>query len=64
MLVKNKIPYLGICLGMQIAAIEYARNVAKLEGANSTELDENTPHPFLIIYLINMKGLKWVELYV
>lgn len=41
---ENNIPYFGICLGMQIAAIEYARNVAKLEGANSTEFDDNTPH--------------------
>lgn len=41
---ENKIPYLGICLGMQIAIIEYARNVLGLEGAHSTELDENTPY--------------------
>ncbi|MGH3089791.1 MAG: CTP synthase [Rubrobacteraceae bacterium] len=38
-------PYLGLCLGMQIAVIEYARNVAGLETANSTEFDEETPHP-------------------
>lgn len=42
---ENNIPYLGICLGMQIALIEYARDVAKLEGANSTEFDEDTAHP-------------------
>jgi len=42
---ENNIPYLGICLGMQIATIEFARNVCKLKGANSTEFDENTPHP-------------------
>jgi CTP synthase len=41
----HKIPYFGICLGMQLASIEFARNVAKLEGANSTEFDPNTPHP-------------------
>ncbi|CAA9566753.1 MAG: CTP synthase [uncultured Truepera sp.] len=39
------VPYLGICLGMQIAVIEYARNVAGLEAANSTEFDPYTPHP-------------------
>ncbi|MBA2693476.1 MAG: CTP synthase [Rubrobacter sp.] len=38
-------PYLGLCLGMQIAVVEYARNVAGLEMANSTEFDEETPHP-------------------
>jgi CTP synthase len=44
---ENNIPFLGICLGMQCAVIEYARNVCKLEGANSTEFDENTPHPVI-----------------
>ncbi|MCF2907262.1 CTP synthase [Pseudoalteromonas rubra] len=42
---ENKVPYLGICLGMQVALIEYARNVAGLEGANSTEFDAKSPHP-------------------
>lgn len=42
---ERGVPYLGICLGMQIAVIEYARNVAGLEGANSTEFDPYTPHP-------------------
>jgi len=46
----NKVPYLGICLGMQLTLVEYARNVLGLEGANSVEFDENTPHP--MIYLI------------
>lgn len=41
---ENNIPYLGLCLGMQIAVIEYARNVLKLEGANSREFDEKSPH--------------------
>lgn len=43
----NKIPYLGICLGMQTAVIEFARNVAGLEGANSTEFDDGTPYPVI-----------------
>jgi CTP synthase len=41
---ENKIPYFGICLGMQVAVIEYARNVLGLKDAHSTELDENTPY--------------------
>ena len=44
---ENDIPFLGICLGMQMAVIEYARNILGLEGANSTEMDENTPHPVI-----------------
>ena len=46
---ENKIPYLGICLGMQIAAIEFARNVVGLANANSSEFDENTPHPIVAL---------------
>ena len=42
---ENNVPYLGICLGMQIALIEYARDVAGMEGANSTEFDLKTPYP-------------------
>ena len=42
---ENNVPYLGICLGMQVAVIEYARNVANMGGANSTEFDESTPYP-------------------
>ena len=42
---ENDIPYLGICLGMQVAVIEAARNLAGLEGAMSTEFDADTPHP-------------------
>src|SRR5208283_1842440 len=44
---ENKIPYLGLCLGMQIATIEFARNVLKLNKAHSTEFDPNTPHPVI-----------------
>ena len=46
---ENKIPYLGICLGMQVALIEYARNVLKLRGAHSTEFDSNTKHPIIAL---------------
>ena len=46
---ENQIPYLGICLGMQVALIEYARNVIKLKGANSTEFDAKTPHPVIAL---------------
>lgn len=44
---ENNIPFLGICLGMQCAVIEFARNVLKLENANSREMDYNTPHPVI-----------------
>ena len=43
----NKIPYFGLCLGMQIMTISYARNMAGLKRANSTEFDANTPHPVI-----------------
>ncbi len=48
---ENKVPFLGICLGMQAAVIEFARNVLKLEGANSTEINPETKHP--VIALMN-----------
>ncbi|MGD1945354.1 MAG: CTP synthase [Croceivirga sp.] len=44
---ENDIPFLGICLGMQMAVIEYSRNVLGLDGANSTEMKQNTPHPVI-----------------
>jgi len=44
----NDIPYLGVCLGLQIATIEFCRNVLGLEGANSTEFDEETPNPAVV----------------
>jgi CTP synthase len=47
---EEKIPYFGICLGMQIAVIEFARNVAAMANANSQEFDKNTPYP--VIYLM------------
>jgi CTP synthase len=46
---ENRIPYLGICLGMQLAIIEYARNVLALQGANSTEFDRATHHPVIAL---------------
>jgi len=42
---ENQKPYLGVCLGFQAVIVEYSRNVLNLEGANSTEFDESTPHP-------------------
>jgi CTP synthase len=46
---ENRIPYLGICLGMQLAIIEYSRNVLALKGANSTEFDRATTHPVIAL---------------
>ncbi len=52
---ENNVPYLGICLGMQTAVIEFARNVLQLDQANSTEFDPKSPHP--IIALIT----EWID---
>ncbi|HLS98476.1 MAG TPA: CTP synthase [Porticoccaceae bacterium] len=52
---ENNIPYLGICLGMQVAVIEFARNVVGLAGANSTEFKKDTPHP--VVGLIT----EWID---
>ncbi len=59
----QKIPFLGICLGMQLAMIEFARNVLGLPGANSVEFDENTPDPivYLIDEFIDASGSKQVR---
>lgn len=46
---ENEIPFLGICLGMQMAVIEFARNVLGMKGADSTEMNENTPYPVISI---------------
>src|SRR6202035_4707990 len=48
---RNNIPYLGLCLGMQVAVIEFARNVLGLTDANSSEFDPQTPYP--VIDLMN-----------
>ncbi|WP_108649432.1 CTP synthase [Dongshaea marina] len=52
---ENNIPYLGICLGMQVALIEYARNVAGLEGAHSSEFDKESKHP--VVALVT----EWID---
>lgn len=44
---ENKVPFLGICLAMQLASVEYARNVLGLKGAHSAEIDQETPHPII-----------------
>lgn len=46
---ENKIPFFGICLGMQLAVVEFARNVCSLEGANSMEFDPETKHPVILL---------------
>ena len=54
---ENKIPFLGICLGMQLSVVEFARNVLGYADANSSELDENTTHPVIHI----MEDQKYIE---
>ncbi len=54
---ENNLPFLGLCLGMQCAVIEYARNVAGLKGANSAEFDENAPYP-VIDLMMEQKNVK------
>ena len=55
---ENKIPYLGLCLGMQIATIEFARNVLKLDKADSTEFNIDTPHPVIALLDAQKKVTK------
>jgi CTP synthase len=52
---EHKIPFLGLCLGMQCMVIEFARNAAKLKNANSSEFDANTPHPVIDLMLDQRK---------
>ncbi|MEW6088987.1 MAG: CTP synthase [bacterium] len=54
---ENKIPFFGICLGMQCSVIEFARNVLNLEKANSSEFDQNTPHP-VINLMLDQKNIE------
>jgi len=56
---ESKVPYFGICLGMQCAVIEYAQNVCGLKGANSTEFDANTPYP-VIYKLRDLLGIDTI----
>lgn len=62
---ENKIPFLGICLGMQLALIEFARNVLNLKDANSTEFDKECPEPvvYLIDEFIDNEGKKQIRTY-
>jgi CTP synthase len=57
---EEKVPFFGICFGMQMAVIEYARNVCGLAGANSSEVDERTPHPVIHLmpsqHMVTSKG--------
>jgi CTP synthase len=54
---ENRIPYFGICLGMQMAVVEFARNVCGLNAANSTEFDADSPHP-VIDLMETQKGIE------
>jgi len=55
---ENKIPYLGLCYGMQLATIEFARNVAGINGATSTEVDENAPHQVIHLMSDQVKNIE------
>ena len=55
---KNKIPFLGLCLGMQLATVEFARNIAKLKNANSTEFDKNCQYPVIDLMKEQKKIVK------
>ena len=55
---ENKIPFLGICLGLQLAVIEFARNVCGLEGANSEEMEEKPPYPVLQCHVHQTQGQR------
>lgn len=54
---ENRIPYLGLCLGMQCMVTEFARHVVRLKDANSTEFDEDTPHP-VIDMMVSQQGVS------
>ena len=54
---ENNIPFLGICYGLQLAVVEFARNICNLKGANTTEIDEKTPHP-VIDYIPEQRSVK------
>lgn len=56
---ENNVPFLGICLGMQIAVIEYARSILKLQNANSTEFDPDTKNP-CVIFMPEVNHLDFI----
>lgn len=58
---ENRVPYLGICLGLQVAVIDFARHVAGLEGAGSTEFNPNVPHPVIALITEWQTGAGEVE---
>ena len=58
---ENKIPYFGICLGMQVMAVEFARHVAMLEDANSSEFDHCTPNPVISLLSEQRAVQEWAE---
>lgn len=55
---EKKIPYLGICYGMQLACVEFARNVLKKKGAHTIEVNPNTPHPVIIVNPFQEKNIR------
>jgi len=55
---ENNVPYFGLCYGMQLACIEVARNVAGLDGANTTEIDKNTPYPVIYLNPLQAENVK------
>ncbi|MBI5047034.1 hypothetical protein HZC07_04885, partial [Candidatus Micrarchaeota archaeon] len=55
---ENKVPYLGLCLGLQLMVVEYARNVCGFKDANSTEFNKKTPHPVVDILPDQLKIVK------
>lgn len=58
---ENRIPYFGLCYGMQLAVVEYARDVAGLNGAHTTEIDQKTPHPVIDILPEQREKMKHAE---
>jgi CTP synthase len=58
---QHRIPYLGLCYGMQLATIEFARHIAKLDGAHTTEVDDDAPHPVIHIMPDQEKKLLQLE---
>lgn len=55
---ENKIPYLGLCYGMQLACVEFSRNVLKKSGAHTVEVDDSTSHPIIIVNPFQAKNIR------